>query len=170
MSRVCLAVLFCTRDLLNLSLLYTLSVNYSASPSPDICVALFYRPPNSNSYFTFRYLVFYFVRYFISLTCIFFLIGDFNIEFLTPSSLYTKLLSVISSFNLTQVVSEPTRVSNTYSSLIDLIFVPPSVTVKSCSTMHTSSCKCRSPRSAPRFVLQISTKEAQIGDPKSMAL
>ena len=73
---------------------------------------------------------------FISLPCNFLLIGDFNIDLLASHScLYSKLLSVVSSFNLTQIVSEPTRVTGSSSTLIDLIFVTPTVIVKHCSTL-----------------------------------
>ena len=41
----------------------------------------------------------------------------------------------MSSFNLSQVVTEPTHVSNSISSLIDLIFVSSSVNVISCTTI-----------------------------------
>ena len=41
----------------------------------------------------------------------------------------------MSSFNLTQIVSEPTRVTESSSTLIDLIFVTPTVIVKYCSTL-----------------------------------
>ena len=41
----------------------------------------------------------------------------------------------MSSFNLTQIVSEPTRVTGSSSTLIDLIFVTPTVIVKHCSTL-----------------------------------
>ena len=49
--------------------------------------------------------------------------------------MYYKLLSIVSSFNLNQVSSEPTRISNTCSNLIDLICVSPSVCVKQCHTI-----------------------------------
>ena len=61
--------------------------------------------------------------------------GNFNVDFLCSSSLYYRLLSVVSLFNLTQIVTEPTRISKTTSILIDLIFVSPSVEVKLCSTI-----------------------------------
>ena len=63
-------------------------------------------------------------------------IGDFNIDYLIPSgSLYHKLLSIVTSFNLTQVVKDPTQVCNSSSTLIDLMFVSPSVIVDLCSTI-----------------------------------
>ena len=66
----------------------------------------------------------------------FYLIGDFNIDFFVSNTpLYNKLLSVVSSFNLTQVVSEPTHVTATSSTLIDLIFVSSIIFVKSCTTI-----------------------------------
>ena len=49
--------------------------------------------------------------------------------------MYHKLLSVVSSFNLSQVVTEPTRVSNFSSTLIDLIFVSSINYVQSCTTI-----------------------------------
>ena len=63
------------------------------------------------------------------------LTGDFNVDFLCSSSLYYKLLSVVLSFNLTQIVTEPTGISKTTSTLIDLIFVSSFVEVKLCSTI-----------------------------------
>ena len=50
------------------------------------------------------------------------LLGDFNVNYLDPtSSLYTLLHSMISSFDLAQVVQEPTRViDNEPATLIDL--------------------------------------------------
>ena len=111
-----------------------LSVNYSASPSPDICVALFYRPPGSDIslldtlFSTLCDIMFVLVPHQLLL------IGDFNIDYLIPaSSLYFKLQSIVSSFNLTQVVSEPTRVCKTSETLIDLIFVSSSVFVRKSS-------------------------------------
>ena len=55
----------------------------------------------------------------------FFLTGDFNINFMSPSPLLTKLLDFTNSIGLSQDVKVPTHYS--YSSIpstIDLIFVP----------------------------------------------
>ena len=54
------------------------------------------------------------------------LLGDFNIDFLQSplSSFCHKLLSVVTSFNLNQIVSQATHVTDASSTLlIDLIFV-----------------------------------------------
>ena len=99
---------------------------------PDFCVALFYRPPSSN-YSILDTLFTTLCSIFISLPSQFVLMGDFNINFFNTSPLYFKLLSVVSSFNLSQIVTEATRVTNTTSSLIDLIFVSSSVNVVSCT-------------------------------------
>ena len=74
--------------------------------------------------------------------------GDFNIN-LTISPLHLKLLSIVSSFNLSQIVTEPTRVSNSTSSLIDLIFVSSSVNYF--MYYNSSISKCRSLWSAPHY-------------------
>ena len=63
---------------------------------------------------------------FVSLPHQLLLIGDFNIDFLVPIAL---------SFNLTQLVSEPTSVCKTSQTLIDFIFVPSSVFCQKCSIL-----------------------------------
>lgn len=132
--------------------LFTSSVLYSGSPdfeflmlsltsprttviNPDFYIALFYRPPSSNISLLdtlFSTLCNLNPSIFVN-TCI---IGDFNIDFLSPPQLlYNKLLSVMSSFNLSQVISEPTRVVNDCSSLIDFAFVSVPGTVQLCETI-----------------------------------
>ena len=114
--------------------LIIISVNTSVHSSPDFCIALFYRPPSSdNSIFDILFSTL--CNIYLSLPPKILLIGDFNVDFLCSSSLYYKLLSVVSSFNLTQIVTEPTRISKTTSTLIDLIFVSSLVEVKLCSTI-----------------------------------
>ena len=112
--------------------LIIISVNTSVHPSPDFCIALFYRPPGSDNSIL-DTLFSSLCNIYLSLPPKSLLIGDFNINFLCSSSLYYKLLSVVSSFNLTQIVTEPTRISKTTSTLIDLIFVSSFVEVKLCS-------------------------------------
>lgn len=113
-------------------------INIACSVNPslgsDVSICLFYRPPGS-VYSLLDTLFDTLCNIFVSLASKFFLIGDFNIDFLTPSFLYHKLLSIVTSFNLTQVVKDPTRVCNSCSTLIDLIFVSPSVNIDLCSTI-----------------------------------
>ena len=116
-----------------------LSINCSSSShshnSPDFTIALFYRPPNSsNSLLDSLFTVLCNLN--VSLFSSFFLLGDFNIDyFCTHTSLFSKLLSVTSSFNLCQVVSEPTRVTHNSCTLIDLAFVSSPSQVLSCCTI-----------------------------------
>ena len=103
--------------------------------SPDLTIALFYRPPNScpsllDSLFTTL------CNLNVSVFSNFILLGDFNIDyFCTQSSLFSKLSLISSSIDLTQVVSEPTRVSDHTCTLIDLIFVSSRSQVISCETI-----------------------------------
>ena len=106
-----------------------------SSTSPDFTIALFYRPPNSG-FDPLDMLFSALCNIFVSSSPVFYLVGDFNINFLdVPTPLYHKLISVVSSFNLTQIVSEPTRVTPTSSTLIDLIFVSSTVKIMACSTV-----------------------------------
>ena len=67
----------------------------------------------------------------------FFLVGDFNINFLFLNHpLFSKLLSITSSFLLHQKVSQPTHFSHSgVPSIIDLVFVSCSSRVISCTTV-----------------------------------
>ena len=66
----------------------------------------------------------------------FVLLGDFNVNyFCTQNPLFSRLNSVTLSFNLTQLVAEPTQVCDTSCTLIDLIFVSTTTKVNSCNTI-----------------------------------
>ena len=67
----------------------------------------------------------------------FFLVGDFNIDFTSHNHpLYCKLLSITSSFVLTQVVSEPTHFSHAgVPSMIDLVFTSCLSNIIACNTI-----------------------------------
>ena len=103
--------------------------------SPDLTIALLYRPPNScptllDSLFC--------ILYDLDATVLsnFVLLGDFSTDyFCTQHFLYAKLCSVTDSFNLTQVVTEPTRVTSNSCTLIDLIFVSSPSQVNFCNTI-----------------------------------
>ena len=137
-------VLLFVKDVFTCSVLYkgdfelefiVLSIKQSVTTSPEFCIALFYRPPSSDNT-VLDNLFSTLCSIFITLPCKLILLGDFNIDFLSScTSLYRKLVSIMSSFNLHQIVSEPTRISNLCSTLIDLIFVSSSVFVKQCNTI-----------------------------------
>ena len=106
----------------------------SRQHSPDLTIALLYRPPNSCSSL-FDTLFCTLCNLDVSVFSNFVLLGDFNIDyFCTQSPLFSRLNSVTSSFNLTQLVTEPTRVCGNSCTLIDLIFVSTPAQVKSCHT------------------------------------
>ena len=103
----------------------------SLTNNPDLHLALFCRPPNSKiSLFETLYSILctFSPNVFINLV----IVEDFNINYLsTPNYLLDRLSSVMSSFNLLQVVSEPI----TTSSLIDLVFVSTPNMVHLCETI-----------------------------------
>ena len=110
--------------------------------SPDFTLVLFYRPPNSNpvvmeSLFTIL------CNLNVSVFSHFYFMGDFNINyFCTSHPSYCNLTFVVSSFNLTQIVPEPMRITNCSATLIDLIFASSPSQVETRSTIP-SSCQCR---------------------------
>ena len=90
-----------------------------------LSLAVLYRPPSSPvSYFDNLYSVF--ESFNPSLFHNFVIVGDFNVDFCNPShALYQKLLTILSSFSLTQVVPSPTHTTpcTGKSTLIDLALV-----------------------------------------------
>ena len=88
------------------------------------CISTFYRPPSSD--------VAYFDTLFEAVETLnivnfysFVLVGDFNINFCNSSHpLYSRLTNLCNSFQLTQVVTEPTHATSAGDmSLIDLVFL-----------------------------------------------
>ena len=68
-----------------------MTINSSPGSSPDFTVALFYRPPSSSPALL-DTLFFALCNNFVSSSPSFFLVGDFNIDFLVPC---TSVLSGI---------------------------------------------------------------------------
>ena len=100
------------------------------------CMGLFYRPPSSTS-FIFDTMFSVLEQLDPSLFLNFVLIGDFNVNFLNPQHfLYHKLSCILSSFNLTQVVQQPTHVStNGGATLIDLVLLSNPQQLRDCSVI-----------------------------------
>ena len=136
MLRLFLLVQLCLRALATEFECIILSISCTLnSTSPDLTVLLFYRPPSSNPA-VLDVLFSTMCNLDVSVFDNFYIIGDFNIDFICANtSLYHKLLSVMSSFNLTQIVTEPTRITSNSATLIDLIFVATPTLVKSCLTI-----------------------------------
>ena len=62
------------------------------------------------------------------------LLGDFNVDLLLNSQLSSDLTAMLSSFDFTQVVDKPTRLSKYSSSLIDHVYLSDCSMLSSCST------------------------------------
>ena len=67
------------------------------------------------------------LNHFLQPNVTFLICGDLNINFLTKSNEALKLLNLMNTYNLTQVVDFPTRISNNTETLIDTIFVDISI-------------------------------------------
>ena len=100
------------------------------------CMGLFYRPPSSAS-LIFDNLFSVLEQLDPSLFLNFVLIGDFNVNFLNPQHfLYHQLSCILSSFNLTQVVPQPTHVSTSGgATLIDLVLLSNPQQLQDCSVI-----------------------------------
>ena len=94
--------------------------------SCKFCICLLYRPPSS-SVDVLDNLYSVLCNLDVCLYSHFLLIGDFNVDFMSPNRpLFSKLQSIASSFVLSQVITEPTHYSVTgVPSIIDLAFVRP---------------------------------------------
>ena len=67
------------------------------------------------------------LNYFLQPNVTFLICGDLNINLLTNSNEALKLLNLMNTYNLTQLVDFPTRISNNTLTLIDTIFVDISI-------------------------------------------
>ena len=108
-----------------------LFVEVTLKHSP-LSIGLYYRPPSSDRSLT------EFEQFLESLkpnqlkSAMF--VGDLNINLLSQSPVSQDILSTMLAFHLHQVVTEPTRVSSSSSSLIDHVYISDSSLVNSCST------------------------------------
>ena len=105
-----------------------------------LCICLLYRYPNT-CFDVLNSLHDTFCNLDVSLFSHFILVGDLNVDFLSPNRpLYDKLLSVTSCFLLQQAVTEPTHFSHSGTpSIIDLVFVSNPTYLISCSTISPLS-------------------------------
>ena len=105
-----------------------------------VCICLLHRPPSSG-FDVLDSLHDSLCNLDVSLFSHFILLGDFNVDFLSPNRpLFAKLLSITSCFLLEQVVTEPTHFSHLGSpSIIDLAFVSHPSNLVSCKTISPLS-------------------------------
>ena len=101
-----------------------------------ICVSVFYRPPSSPTS-VLDELCTYFETIDITQFANIVVVGDFNIDMSTSSHpLYHKLSTVMSTYSLSQVVSDYTHVHhNGTSSTIDLLFISNPRLIRNCLTI-----------------------------------
>ena len=102
-----------------------------------VIVALMYRPPSLSDLIFDELLTALCSHVDVSLFDNFVLIGDFNVNLFAPcnASDSLRLLAVTNSLSLSQVVTEPTRISNNSRTLIDLIFLSSLSQLSSCYTI-----------------------------------
>ena len=94
-------------------------------------VGSFYRPPNSNiNYWT---LINESIRKVNNLAAKFLILGDFNTNYLSSPS--PHLLDLLNQYNLTQLVHEPTRVTELTSSCLDLVITQSPNMIKTTSVL-----------------------------------
>ena len=117
--------------------LIVISIDFCSS---RVALALFYRPPSSSvSIFdTLLYTLYSYVD--VSLFSNFVLLGDFNVNVFDPQHpLFHNIQTLASSLCLTQIVSEPTRVTQSSCSTIDLVFMSSPSHLISCVTIPALS-------------------------------
>ena len=100
-----------------------------------VCIALFYRPPSS-PFCTFDNFCTILHSLDPALLSNFVLLGDFNMDFYNPHHpLYPRLTTLMSTFSLTQVVSQHTHFGPHGRSLIDLVLLSQPSQLQSCSVI-----------------------------------
>ena len=139
----------------------------SFTNNPDFYLSLFYRPPSSNPLLL-DTLFSTFCTFNPSVFNNFCKVGDFNVNYLLPTTpLFNKLSSIMSSFCLSQIVSEPTRIVNSTSTLIDLAFTSTHRMVQLCETIPPLA---NSDHLGIHLILSIKLHKNNIQKPKNMAI
>ena len=98
-----------------------------------LTTCLFYRPPNANPH-CLQELEGTLDHLSPSKLKTLMLVGDFNINLHQPSQLQHQLECITSKYGLTQMVQDPTRITEHNSSLIDHLYVSDSSLITSCHT------------------------------------
>ena len=99
-----------------------------------VSLATFYRPPSCPNDLSSLHTVLSSLAH--SYTRNLILVGDFNVNYLSSSSLLNQLHAISDLFSLDQIVTQPTHFSPSGTpSLIDLVFVPSSLPSHSCNVL-----------------------------------
>jgi exonuclease III len=101
---------------------------YPKFRKPVVVVSVYKPPDTDNDIFLESLDAFlYFLK---SDSTQFIIMGDTNINFLSNDKASRTLKSLTKTFSLNQLISNPTRITNTSSTLIDHIFVPQTMKIK----------------------------------------
>ena len=130
----------CLRDISSISAsgFHQLWLKVQVRHLKSIIISTVYRPPNTptscfDSDFAANFV------YASSLNAPIYILGDVNCNLLKPEAPDCKVLAnFCSSYNLTQLITEPTRVTEQTSSLLDTIFVSDIKQVRESFVMHSS--------------------------------
>lgn len=97
-------------------------------------IGVVYRPPNSN-YYSFRNALEEIMADLLLTDNMFICMGDFNVDLLKYNDhKTTDLLDMLQMFDVSQIVEDPTRITATSSTLIDLIIVNGKVSISKAGT------------------------------------
>ena len=103
-------------------------------PRGDVAIALLYRPPSSpTSYFDNLSKVLEDIC--IPMYSMFLLVGDYNVDISTHNHLSRNLLNLTSQHGLSAIQTDPTRVTSSSATTIDLVFTTSPSATKSCETI-----------------------------------
>ena len=94
-----------------------------------LIILCIYRPPTGNLK-QFYSLMEHILNYLLKPAVTFLVCGDLNINLLVNSNEATKLLTLMKTYNLTQLVDFPTRITHCTETLLDVSFVDTSICTK----------------------------------------
>ena len=97
--------------------------------SSKLIIPCVYRAPIGNLK-QFYVLMENILNYLLKPTVTFLICGDPNINLLSNSNEATKLLTLMKTYNLTQIVDFPTRITNSTETLLDVTFVEATICAK----------------------------------------
>ena len=130
----------CLRDISSISAsgFHQLWLKVQVRYLKSVIICTVYRPPNTPTSCFDSDLAANFV-YGSSLDAPIYILGDLNCNLLKPEASDCKVLgNFCSSYNLTQLIKEPTRVTEQTSSLLDIILVSDIKQVRESFVMHSS--------------------------------
>lgn len=86
----------------------------------DVCVGCIYRPPSGNIN-NFLDKIEDIMEYITSIGCTLYIVGDFNLDISLKNLNTTKFMLLLLSYNFSNLITKPTRVTFTSSTMLDLL-------------------------------------------------